>query len=116
MSTSDVSVDVEIGERQVVVHLTETCEIAHVVALHAALCQQADDPRTLTVDWSRTRRIHTAGLQVLLAAARDRRGRGFGFRVSEPQPDLRAWLASIGADAWLVDWVAPAAPAEDGHE
>lgn len=116
MSTGEIGMDVDIQAQQIVVTLAESCELAHAIALHGALIEHAGDPRPLVVDWCRTERFHAAGLQVLLAAARDRQARGHEFQVTSPPPGLRAWLSSIGADAWVAGWVMPATAPEDSHE
>lgn len=69
---------------------------------------QANRDAAVAVSAARLRRLDTPLVQVLLAAAADRRARGIPFRLIGLAPEQAAQLAALGVTAAMLDTRGPA--------
>lgn len=83
-----------------VVTLDRDLGIERCEALKEALAARAGDP-ALRLDGGAVERVHTAGLQVLVAWRRDRDGAGLDTAWSACSDGLRAAARTLGLEAAL---------------
>lgn len=81
--------------------LPERIAVAGENALLPFLRQNPDAP--LAISAARLRRIDTPLVQLLLAAAADRRARGVPFRLTQLSPAQAGQLAALGVTADLLE-------------
>ena len=70
-------------------------------ALKARLADHLDHPDALRLDGGDVTRVHSAGVQLLCAFARDRARSGQATRVEPLAPELQAALKTLGLDGTL---------------
>ena len=81
--------------------LPEDLGIERAGELHASLAPHVD-AAAVTLDGSGVGRVHTAGLQVLLAFVHTRAAAGRATRWRAPSPALRKGAASLGLQELLA--------------
>lgn len=89
--------------------LPEDFGIEHAAALRALLAPHVE-AATVELGGAKVRRLHTAGLQLLLTFITTRAAAGHATRWHDPSPELRGAAARLGLDAALG--IDPARPQE----